>query len=99
MIRFFGHFEGDAQTYRAEGEVDEIRARQAERDRAGALAAVSERMIQAIDFIGEPQDVTQFVRAYIEAGIEKPILMPMPWGDDRLAVTTQTMQAAAKAML
>ena len=28
MIRFFGHFEGDAQTYRAEGEVDEIRANQ-----------------------------------------------------------------------
>ncbi|MGI9383829.1 MAG: thiamine pyrophosphate-dependent dehydrogenase E1 component subunit alpha [Methyloligellaceae bacterium] len=26
MIRFFGHFEGDAETYRAEGEVDEIRA-------------------------------------------------------------------------
>ena len=27
MIRFFGHFEGDAQTYRAVGEVDEIRAK------------------------------------------------------------------------
>ena len=26
MIRFYGHFEGDAQTYRAPGEVDEIRA-------------------------------------------------------------------------
>ena len=25
MVRFFGHFEGDAQTYRAEGEVDDIR--------------------------------------------------------------------------
>jgi len=28
MIRFFGHFEGDAQTYRASGEVDDIRANQ-----------------------------------------------------------------------
>ena len=26
MIRFYGHFEGDAQTYRGAGEVDEIRA-------------------------------------------------------------------------
>ena len=26
MIRFFGHFEGDAQTYRAPGEIEEIRA-------------------------------------------------------------------------
>ncbi len=25
MVRFFGHFEGDAQTYRADGEVDDIR--------------------------------------------------------------------------
>jgi len=28
MIRFFGHFEGDAQTYRGPGEVDDIRANQ-----------------------------------------------------------------------
>src|SRR5499427_9356415 len=26
MIRFFGHFEGDAQTYKAKGEVEDIRA-------------------------------------------------------------------------
>ena len=26
MIRFFGHFEGDAQTYRGKGELDDIRA-------------------------------------------------------------------------
>ncbi len=26
MVRFFGHFEGDAQTYRAPGEIDEIRS-------------------------------------------------------------------------
>ncbi len=26
MIRFYGHFEGDAQAYRAKGEVDDLRA-------------------------------------------------------------------------
>ncbi|MDA9448345.1 thiamine pyrophosphate-dependent dehydrogenase E1 component subunit alpha [Bradyrhizobium sp. CCBAU 21360] len=26
MVRFYGHFEGDAQTYRAKGELDDIRA-------------------------------------------------------------------------
>ena len=26
MVRFFGHFEGDAQTYRGQGELDDIRA-------------------------------------------------------------------------
>jgi pyruvate dehydrogenase E1 component alpha subunit len=25
MVRFYGHFEGDAQTYRAPGELDDIR--------------------------------------------------------------------------
>jgi pyruvate dehydrogenase E1 component alpha subunit len=28
MVRFYGHFEGDAQTYRAPGELDDIRANQ-----------------------------------------------------------------------
>jgi acetoin:2,6-dichlorophenolindophenol oxidoreductase subunit alpha len=28
MVRFFGHFEGDAQTYRGKGELDDIRANQ-----------------------------------------------------------------------
>mgnify|MGYP001111708395 FL=1 len=54
-------------------------------------------MIQAIDFIGSKSEVTEFVRAYIEAGVEHPILMPMPWGDDRMGVTTDTMTAAIEA--
>ena len=79
-------------------EVDEIRARQAERDRDGAVAAVSERMIQAINFIGKPAQVTDFVREYIDAGVEHPVLMPMPWGEDRWQVTKDVMQAAAQAI-
>lgn len=93
--------DGYANMFRAAGfaaEVDELRARQAERDRDGALAAISERMIQAIDFIGKPSEVTTFVRSYIDAGIEHPVLMPMPWGEDRFAVTRDTMTAAAAAL-
>jgi probable F420-dependent oxidoreductase len=93
--------DGYANMFRAAGfaeEVDELRARQAERDRDGALAAISERMIQAIDFIGKPDEVTTFVRSYIDAGIEHPVLMPMPWGEDRFAVTRDTMTAAAAAL-
>ena len=93
--------DGYANMFRAAGfgdEVDEIRARQAERDRAGAVAAVSERMIQAINFIGEPAQVTDFVRQYIDAGVERPVLMPMPWGDDRWQVTQNVMQAAAQTI-
>ncbi len=93
--------DGYANMFRAAGfsaEVDELRARQAERDRDGALAAISEKMIQAIDFIGDAGQVTSFMRSYVEAGVEHPVLMPMPWGEDRLAVTQATMAAAAAAI-
>ena len=78
-------------------EIDELRACYAEKDRDGALAAVSERMIQAIDFIGAESEVGDFVKAYVDAGIEHPILMPLPWGEDRRAVTESTMKAAISA--
>ncbi|MBT4161596.1 MAG: hypothetical protein HOE54_09845 [Gammaproteobacteria bacterium] len=81
-----------------DNEVDELRAKHAEKDRDGALAAVSDEMIQAINFIGDDSEVTAFVKAYIDAGIEHPILMPMPWGEDRRAVTDATMKAAIAAI-
>lgn len=93
--------DGYAKMFRSAGfadDVDALRARHAERDRDGALAAISEDMIQAINFIGSQQQVTDFVKGYVDAGVEHPVLMPMPWGDDRLAVTTATMAAAAEAV-
>ena len=92
---------GYARMFRESGfesEVDELRARFAEKDRDGAVAAISERMVQAIDFIGSEAEITDFVKSYIDAGIEYPVLMPMPWGDDRRAVTDATMQAAIAAV-
>ena len=90
--------DGYANMFRTAGfgdEVDELRERQSAKDRDGAVAAVSERMIQAIDFIGSEPEVADFVRSYVTAGVEYPVLMPMPWGEDRRAVTVATMQAAA----
>jgi probable F420-dependent oxidoreductase len=81
-----------------EAEVNELRKKQSEKDREGAVAAISERMIQAIDFIGSETAVTDFVKTYIDAGVEHPILMPMPWGEDRRAVTDATMRAAIEAV-
>jgi len=81
-----------------EDEVNELRQKQSEKDREGAVAAISERMIQAIDFIGSETAVTDFVKTYIDAGVEHPILMPMPWGEDRRAVTDATMKAAIQAV-
>ena len=93
--------DGYARMFSQAGFADEIkalRARQAEKDREGALAAVSERMIQAIDFIGNESEVTTFVKGYVDAGVEHPVLMPLPWGEDRREVTDATMRAAINAI-
>ena len=35
---------------------------------------------------------------HLDAGVEHPVLMPMPWGDDRRQVTDDTMAAAIAAV-
>jgi probable F420-dependent oxidoreductase len=76
-------------------EVADVRQRHQAGDRAGAVAAVSERMVDAIDVVGDASTVRATVEAYVEAGVERPILMPLPWGEDRWAVTEATVRAAA----
>lgn len=79
-------------------EVAEIRARHAAGDRDGAIAAVSDRMVDAIDVLGDADHVRATVREYIDAGVEVPVIMPMPWGPDRQQVIDDTMLAAAAAL-
>ena len=55
-------------------------------------------MVQAIDFIGSADAVGDFVKTYVQAGVEHPVLMPMPWGEDRMQVTRDTMTAAAAVL-
>ncbi len=78
-------------------EVTEIRARHAGGDRDGALAAVSDRMCDAIDVMGDADLVRDTLRAYAAAGVDVPVLMPLPWGGDRTQVLADTMEAAASA--
>lgn len=76
-------------------EVDEIRERHAAGDREGALAAVSDRMCDAIDVVGDDALVRRTMRAYVDAGVDVPVLMPLPWGGERTEVVAATMEAAA----
>ncbi len=76
-------------------EVAEVRERHAAKDRAGALGAISERMIDAIDVMGDAAHVRATVQDYFDQGVEVPIIMPLPWGPDRMAVVRDTMSAAA----
>ena len=70
-----------------------LRERHAAKDREGAVAAVGDAFVDAIDFMGTPDEVRDFGRAYVDAGVDVPILMPLPWGPDRRQVIDDTMRA------
>jgi probable F420-dependent oxidoreductase len=76
-------------------EVAAVRERFAAGDRDGAVAAVSDRMIDAIDVVGDADTVRATIRAYADAGVDSPIVMPMPWSEDRWAAVEATMTAAS----
>jgi probable F420-dependent oxidoreductase len=76
-------------------EVAEVRDRHQAKDREGALAAVSDRMVDAIDIMGDADHVAASVQAYVDAGVDMPVIMPLPWGPNRMAVVRATMEAAA----
>ncbi len=75
-------------------DVAEIRTRQAAGDREGAIAAVSDAFVDAIDVMGDAAHVRATVKEYVDAGVEVPIVMPLPWGPDRRAVLDATVEAA-----
>jgi len=76
-------------------EVAEVRERFAAGDRDGAVAAVSDRLCDAIDVVGDEAAVTGAFRAYVDAGVDVPVLMPLPWGGDRRTVLADTMDVVA----
>ena len=78
-------------------EVAQIRECQAAGDRDAAIAAVSDRFVDAIDVMGDAATVRSTVEAYVTGGVDVPVLMPLPWGPDRMAVIDATMRAAAGA--
>jgi len=73
--------------------VAEIRERHAAGDREGALAAVSDDMIDGIDVVGDADTVQATMQAYVDGGVQVPILMPLPWGPDRMQVVHDTLEA------
>lgn len=80
-------------------EVAELRERHAARDRDGAVAAISDRMVDEIDVMGDAAHVAATVQAYVDAGVEVPVIMPLPWGTDRAAVIDATIDAAADVVM
>lgn len=52
-------------------------------------------MVDAIDVMGDAATVRATMQAYADAGVDVPVLMPLPWGPDRAGVVRETMAAAA----
>jgi pyruvate dehydrogenase E1 component alpha subunit len=73
MVRFFGHFEGDQQTYRGKGEIDDIRAN---RD---CIALFSNRVVEAgIIRRDELEAIDREVRNLIEEAVAFAKSAPLP---------------------
>ena len=79
MVRFFGHFEGDAQTYRAPGEQDDLRANRncliKFRGAVTDAGVLSDAELDAID---------AEARALIDEAVVEALAAPEPTADDLL---------------
>jgi probable F420-dependent oxidoreductase len=54
--------------------------RWADGDRKGALAAISDQLVDELFVHGSPQSCRAQIQAYVEAGVTTPVVMLMPWG-------------------
>jgi alkanesulfonate monooxygenase SsuD/methylene tetrahydromethanopterin reductase-like flavin-dependent oxidoreductase (luciferase family) len=76
-------------------EVRHFQKRWEARDREGALEAISDEWVDAIQIMGDEQHVRDAVQAYADHGVDVPIVFALPWGEDRRATVTRTLQALA----
>ena len=58
------------------------------------IRAVELRTVDGIQIMGDEKHVQDAVQAYVDAGVDVPIVFPLPWGEDRAAVVEQTLSAA-----
>ena len=79
MVRFYGHFEGDAQTYRAKGEVENLRAN---RD---CIKLLAQRLTEAGTVTpAELEAIDREVLALIEDAVRCAKAAPLPVAADLL---------------
>jgi probable F420-dependent oxidoreductase len=76
-------------------DVAEFRDRWKARDRDGALAAIGDRWVDEVQIMGDAAHVRSSVQAYADAGVDTPIVFALPWGEDRRATVSETLQALA----
>jgi pyruvate dehydrogenase E1 component alpha subunit len=77
MVRFFGHFEGDAQTYRGAGEIDDIRSNK-DCIKKFVAAATGAGVISASDL----KPIDEEVRQLIDRAVAEAKAAPQPTAED-----------------
>lgn len=90
-----------AKSFEKAGYGDSVRAvreAHAAGERDAAVATVSDEMVDGIDIMGDAAGVAAAMRTYIDAGVSSPIVMPLPWGKDRMAVVEATLRAAKEGI-
>jgi hypothetical protein len=63
-------------------------------DRAGALAAIPDEMVDAIDVTGDEALVRDTISAYQRAGVDIPVVFPLTWGAAGQDGLESTLRAA-----
>jgi hypothetical protein len=48
--------------------------------------------VDSINLIGDADEVQAFVQEYVDAGVQVPIITPLPWGPEPLAVIDATLR-------
>jgi probable F420-dependent oxidoreductase len=74
--------------------VKNIRAAHQAGDRAAALVAVTDEMVDAINVTGDPALVAATVGTYRRAGVDVPVIFPLTWGAAGQDALEQTLRAA-----
>jgi probable F420-dependent oxidoreductase len=90
-----------AKAFEKAGYGDSVRAvreAHANKDRDGAVAAISDEMVDGIDIMGDHDQIAAAMKAYVAAGVESPVVMPLPWGKDRMGVVQATLEAAKEGV-
>lgn len=75
-------------------DVEAFRTHWAARERDAALAAIGDAWVDEIQIMGDAAHVRAKVDAYGAAGAQ-PIVFALPWGEDRRATISETLEALA----
>jgi probable F420-dependent oxidoreductase len=74
--------------------VQAIRAAHLAGDRAGAVAAVPDDMLDAINVVGDEALVRDTISAYRRADVDVPVVFPLIWGSANQDALESTLRAA-----